>query len=85
MDKKLKLKTVKAVCYTLLGIGIAIALTIQLVPEEFIAVPGWIFVGIMAVLSIFVGKFWRCPSCNKHLGKLGKYQFCSQCGSKLDM
>jgi hypothetical protein len=42
------------------------------------------FIGILSV-SVLVFSFlnWRCPSCNKYLGKAINPKFCSKCGTQL--
>lgn len=44
---------------------------------------GIIFVAIvLAVLAFSFGN-WRCPSCNKYLGKTVNPKFCAKCGVPL--
>lgn len=40
-------------------------------------------VGIGAACFVLV-VFWRCPHCDKSLGKLGNLKYCPYCGEKLD-
>ena len=40
------------------------------------------FVLIMA-FAVFTAYNWRCPSCNKYLGKDIDRRICKQCGTKL--
>jgi len=40
------------------------------------------FVLIMAFV-VFTAYNWRCPSCNKYLGKNIDRRICKQCGTKL--
>lgn len=39
--------------------------------------------GIIFIMFIFALFNWRCPSCNKYLGKKMSPQFCNHCGVKL--
>ena len=41
--------------------------------------------GILLASVIFTSIFWRCPHCKKHLGRLGKYEYCYHCGKRLDL
>jgi hypothetical protein len=48
--------------------------------------PSTILVTAFAVIiSVLVFSFlnWRCPSCNKYLGKAINPKFCSKCGTQL--
>lgn len=48
--------------------------------------PSTILVGAFAVIiSVLVFSLlnWRCPSCNKYLGKAINPKFCSKCGTQL--
>lgn len=50
--------------------------------------PGMILVFVSLGLSVWgVHKFWRCPSCQKHLGKLyiglDHPKYCPECGIEL--
>ena len=48
--------------------------------------PSIILVGAFAVIiSVLVFSLlnWRCPSCNKYLGKAINPKFCSKCGTQL--
>ena len=48
--------------------------------------PNTILVAAFAVIiSVLVFSFlnWRCPSCNKYLGKAINPKFCSKCGTQL--
>jgi hypothetical protein len=48
--------------------------------------PNTILVGAFGVIIsvlIFSLLNWRCPSCNKYLGKAINPKFCSKCGTQL--
>ena len=51
------------------------------------AIPDWVFVLIFIVafigLLIFSLTNWRCPACNKYLGKALNPRICSKCGVAL--
>jgi hypothetical protein len=38
---------------------------------------------VVVALLLFSFKNWRCPSCNKYLGKGGAPVFCPKCGAQL--
>jgi hypothetical protein len=40
------------------------------------------FIAIIGLL-VFSFKNWRCPACNKYLGKAYNPSFCSKCGAGL--
>ena len=42
-----------------------------------------VFILAIAGLLIFSLKNWRCPACNKYLGKTFNPRFCSKCGAAL--
>ena len=39
-----------------------------------------IFIIVVIGLLVFSIKNWRCPACNKYLGKAFNPSFCSKCG-----
>jgi len=48
--------------------------------------PNTILITAFAVIiSVLIFSFlnWRCPSCNKYLGKAINPKFCSKCGTQL--
>ena len=77
----MKLKTVKTIFYILSGI-ISVMLVIMLIMQAFGYV--YIVIGIAVAAVVFSSMFWRCPKCSKALGRMGKYDFCQHCGTKLD-
>jgi len=42
-------------------------------------------ISIALILSVLIFSWfnWRCPSCNKYLGKAWNQKFCSKCGTQL--
>ena len=76
----MKLKTVKTIFYILSGI-ISFMLVIALIMQVFVYV--YIVIGIAIAAVVFTSIFWRCPNCRKALGRIGKYDFCHHCGTKL--
>ena len=42
-----------------------------------------LFVGAFAAILIFSFQNWRCPACEKYLGKGGFPRFCPRCGVAL--
>jgi hypothetical protein len=42
-----------------------------------------IMFGAVIVVLVFSLTNWRCPECNKYLGKRWNPQFCSHCGVQL--
>ena len=77
----MKLKTVKTISYILSGI-ISAMLVIMLIMQAFAYV--YIVIVIAIAMVVFLSMFWRCPNCRKALGRIGKYDFCQHCGTKLD-
>jgi hypothetical protein len=47
------------------------------------AVIGPVFVGMVLVVLAFSFYSWRCPGCNKYLGKAITPNFCQKCGAPL--
>jgi hypothetical protein len=51
------------------------------------SIPIYAYAGIIIVLAIgcviFSFKNWRCPACDKYLGKTINPRFCSKCGVEL--
>lgn len=43
----------------------------------------YLFIAIIIAAIIFSFYNWRCPSCEKYLGKGINPKFCSKCGAKL--
>jgi len=41
-------------------------------------------VSLAMIISVLIFSFinWRCPSCNKYLGKAFNPKFCSKCGTQ---
>jgi len=77
----MKLKTVKTLFYVLTGI-ISIMLVVMLIMQVFVYV--YIAIGIAIATVVFLSMFWRCPNCRKAIGRIGKYEFCQHCGTKLN-
>jgi len=77
----MKLKTVKNIFYTL-SVIISVMLVIMLIKQAFGYI--YIIIGIAIAMLVFLSMFWRCPKCRKALGRIGKYDFCQHCGTKLD-
>jgi peptidoglycan/LPS O-acetylase OafA/YrhL len=42
-----------------------------------------LLIGAMAAILIFTLQNWRCPACEKYLGKGGFPRFCPRCGVAL--
>ena len=49
-------------------------------PNDIIA---FIFIGLFIVTAPIYISNWRCPNCDKHLGKGSNPTFCIECGAKL--
>ena len=77
----MKLKTVKTIFYILSGI-ISVMLVFALIMQAFGY--AYIVIGIAIATVVFLSMFWRCPNCRKAIGRIGKYEFCQHCGTKLD-
>ena len=39
--------------------------------------------GVIIALVLFSFKNWRCPSCNRYLGKSGIPKYCPKCAAQL--
>ena len=56
-------------------------------PGELLGIPAtMVFPGFLAVIAgaiVFSLYNWRCPACNKYLGKQRSPQYCSKCGVAL--
>ncbi len=68
-------------------IGMILLLVFSEGKEEVFGVPivllaPVIFVGFVGAL-VFSLKNWRCPGCNKYLGKGMSPKFCAKCGAPL--
>jgi hypothetical protein len=50
------------------------------VPPE---ITGPILIGSVLVLVVFSFRNWRCPACNKYLGRAIHPKFCQNCGVAL--
>lgn len=65
----------------------AIALWATRHPEGMFGLPsGTVAIGafvVVAVYVIFSLRNWRCPSCERYLGKGMNPSFCRKCGTKL--
>ena len=44
---------------------------------------GPVFLGVVVVALIFSFRNWRCPGCNKYLGRSINPKFCQNCGVEL--
>ena len=85
----MKLKTVRMVHFIFIGLMLCTIPLMSLI-TPLMTERSWIMaLVIVAVIGIgfcvFVSMFWRCPHCEKGLGKLYKYQYCSHCGAELDL
>ena len=83
----MKLKKVKTICEILVAVECAmIPVTwIAAVAPVALGIAVGIMIGLLITLCVFMIGFWRCPDCGRGLGRLGKYEYCSHCGTKLDM
>ena len=83
----MKLKKVRTICEILVAVECAMIPVIWIAAVAPVALG--IAVGIMIVLLIalcvFMIGYWRCPDCERALGRLGKYKYCAHYGVKLDL
>src|SRR5690242_13062672 len=42
-----------------------------------------VLLGVIAVLGVFTFWNWRCPACNRYLGKKARPKLCRRCGVRL--
>lgn len=78
--KKMSLKKVEQISWILLLIGFAMILVgayIDWLPLTLLGLVPWLGASALGFL------FYRCPHCNKFLGRAGG-QYCPFCGKKLD-
>lgn len=40
-------------------------------------------IGLILLVGVFTFFNWRCPACNRYLGKTINPKFCSSCGARL--
>lgn len=61
-----------------------IAMLILVIKETSIPIIAMVAIGVV-ILGCIIFSFmnWRCPSCNKYLGKSMSPKFCKHCGEKL--
>ncbi len=48
-----------------------------------LGVAGPIFLGLILASAVFSFKNWRCPACNRYLGKVMNPRHCHSCGVEL--
>ena len=76
----MKLRKVKAIAKSLLGIFSALMALMLL---TYNSVFGYIAIAVMGLYGILFSAFWRCPKCRKNLGPL-YVKYCPNCGEKLN-
>ena len=76
----MNLRTVKKVCYVLIGI---LLLLIILMGLTRLPLYGYIAIGLLVAHGVFTLIFWRCPHCGKSPGHLTA-KFCPHCGGNLE-
>jgi len=66
---------------------IALAMADKAEGSFFSAVPADVFIPVFFIIIIgaliFSFRNWRCPACNKYLGKAVSLRFCPKCGIAL--
>ena len=76
---------VKAVFWiTVVLLVVLAALVVALFISYSKAVAG-VFVALIFVFAILNKACWKCPACNKHLGRFGHPKACPHCGEDLKM
>ncbi len=45
---------------------------------------GYLAVVVAVAMCVIDFKFWRCPKCGRHLGRVKKRMYCHACGQELD-
>lgn len=41
-------------------------------------------VGCLAAVCVLMLRFWRCPHCDRSLGRLSDLKYCPYCGKSID-
>lgn len=81
----MKLRTVKKIAYILLGVLGLFMLLWLLMPRSIF---GYMVIGAIPFIGIFIFAFWRCPNCGKCLGQMemgNKAKYCRYCGEEIDL
>ena len=68
-------------------LAIFVLLSVEYNPEGLLGFPPStilaISIGLIVLVLVFSRINWKCPSCQKYLGKAFKPKFCSNCGAPL--
>lgn len=79
----MKLGKVKTIAYIMIGV-----ICVLLFAMAMTGVVAFGFIASAAVIAtaIFERRFWRCPYCDKFLGRLDdKAKYCRHCGKECEM
>ena len=80
---KIPLKTLHKILTILLGISLVLIVLILVgIRAPYVVGP---LILLLVVYTILQKGWWRCPHCNKHLGKFGLPEICPHCGEELNI
>lgn len=79
----MSLQAKKMVLYVLMVVGVLCALLYPAVPGGAIVWYLSALLGLLAVFFVLLAAWWRCPHCERHLGRLDDQAFCPYCGKPL--
>lgn len=80
----MSLQTKKILLYVLMAAGVLCALLYPTLPDKAVAWYLPVLLGLLAVFFVLLAVWWRCPHCERHLGRLGDQEFCPYCGKPLN-
>lgn len=83
-EKKFKL-SVKATFWIIIALLVALAALMVTLMLTFSSALAGLFVFLIFVFVIVNKACWKCPVCEKHLGRFGKIKKCPHCGEDLKM
>lgn len=71
----------KKICYILIAATVLLTMVGQAWQSMILMIP---CVGCLVALCVLILRFWRCPHCDRSLGRLSDLKYCPYCGKSLD-
>ena len=71
----------KKICIILIAAYVLLTIVGQALESLFLMILCICCLGALCVLML---RFWRCPHCDRFLGRLNDLKYCPYCGEKLD-